>query len=1198
MRLGDSVMCWKTFVPWWLAAICLAASLMTPATAWCQDAAQDSQSDASADDDKTLREQTVYIPFSKLRDVFEKEGRGVFLPYDQFQTLWKAAREKNPAGVPNAADQPPVDAILVQATSEATVQADVVQVEATLEIELLRKGWNTIPLNLKNTAIQSATLGDQPARITAKADGSYQLVVKNPGQQDNRIELKLVYVRAFNKSPGQNSVSLSAPQAPVNRWKIRVPGSDAKINVSPMIAASESPASNPTATAGDADATAADDAEPNDSKPNDSKPKADETVLWAFVGAAPEVSIRWTAKSEGASGMTALTSVQTAQQTHFAEGAVRTRAQVNYSISRAQLKQLIVDVPSDQKVVNVADANIRKWDVEVQDDKQRITVELFEPAEGQQALMIELEKFIDETMMQRIETPIIEAIGVGRQQGFVVTKVDPELRMELTAREGLLQIDASELPPTLAGQKWANAFRYSALPYKLELSLEKIKPRIEIDQLVEAYLMPSRLTLESYVVFDIQQTGVFQLEMDVPSGYTIEQVVGRAQGQAQPAAVESHDVTGQNNTRLQINLSRKAIGKIGVWVQMYKTLTDPNLLTPTGNASDVQIEIPKGDQTYRSRLDGHVVVYAPESLRLNPNRNNGMRAVSFTEAFSKVQSTRDSRYSGTRPTLAFTFSDQPSDLQVNVLRRNPSVTARQLLVTDVESGVVKYRCTLFFEIRYSGVKSLRIDVPDSIADKLQNQSGGLRDSVMQPQPDDVAEGYVAWQLSAESELNGQKTVVLAWDKNIAELEVGQSVQIDVPAIVPQDVDRSWGQIVITKSETLDVQPVGQPTGLRPIDPSVDLMPGANVKDAAAAMEFHDAWTLSLAATRYQVQPMKRTSIERALVRNVLTRSGYRNVHAMYRVRSAEQRLALLLPAEAEFDSQPARINGAPVPMERGDKDQLFIPLSGQTPDDEFVLSLRYTVKGGSDDISLPEFPDQPALQKIYLAVYLPEEWTLLSSSGPWTEEFTWRRQQFTEVAPVPNQDEQRLQQWVSEGINTMQDSVFQTDGTMFLYSALRPDPPPEGNLSLTTAKQSMIGGLILTCLIVLGLLTMATRLAGKVSVLVLLGIAVAGCCVLTPNFSQHLLGLPAVSGMLVLLLVWGAWGTQHATKAVYRSIRTGWNRPAKETSAEDETAATADQTPPEPSSQDDQEDEIDEEFLIADDDNSNESNDRKEADNE
>ncbi len=32
-----------------------------------------------------LTERTIYIPYEKLRNVFEKEGRGVVLPYDQFQ---------------------------------------------------------------------------------------------------------------------------------------------------------------------------------------------------------------------------------------------------------------------------------------------------------------------------------------------------------------------------------------------------------------------------------------------------------------------------------------------------------------------------------------------------------------------------------------------------------------------------------------------------------------------------------------------------------------------------------------------------------------------------------------------------------------------------------------------------------------------------------------------------------------------------------------------------------------------------------------------------------------------------------------------------------------------------------------------------------------------------------------------------------
>ena len=31
-----------------------------------------------------LREQSIYIPYSRLKGIFEKEGRGVFIPYEKF----------------------------------------------------------------------------------------------------------------------------------------------------------------------------------------------------------------------------------------------------------------------------------------------------------------------------------------------------------------------------------------------------------------------------------------------------------------------------------------------------------------------------------------------------------------------------------------------------------------------------------------------------------------------------------------------------------------------------------------------------------------------------------------------------------------------------------------------------------------------------------------------------------------------------------------------------------------------------------------------------------------------------------------------------------------------------------------------------------------------------------------------------------
>ena len=49
--------------------------------------------DAPEKKDNSLREQDIYIPYDKLRSVFEKHGRGVYLPYEKFEELWKAANK-------------------------------------------------------------------------------------------------------------------------------------------------------------------------------------------------------------------------------------------------------------------------------------------------------------------------------------------------------------------------------------------------------------------------------------------------------------------------------------------------------------------------------------------------------------------------------------------------------------------------------------------------------------------------------------------------------------------------------------------------------------------------------------------------------------------------------------------------------------------------------------------------------------------------------------------------------------------------------------------------------------------------------------------------------------------------------------------------------------------------------------------------
>ena len=90
------------------------SGLVVFALAWPVSAADPVESkpipaaDADTDDD-AFRELSIYIPYEKLREVFEKKGRGVFLPYEEFEKLWRAARDKKG---PTVDDGPPIDALI------------------------------------------------------------------------------------------------------------------------------------------------------------------------------------------------------------------------------------------------------------------------------------------------------------------------------------------------------------------------------------------------------------------------------------------------------------------------------------------------------------------------------------------------------------------------------------------------------------------------------------------------------------------------------------------------------------------------------------------------------------------------------------------------------------------------------------------------------------------------------------------------------------------------------------------------------------------------------------------------------------------------------------------------------------------------------------------------------------------------------
>ncbi len=1055
-----------------------------------------------------LREQTIYVPYEKLKNVFEKTGRGVFIPYEKFQELWNAARAHS-----QTTDQPPrpVDAVITEIDSEAVIADQVVNVKARLQIEVLGKGWVLVPLRLQEAAIRSAKVGDAPARIVLQGESGHQLLWHKEGDASQVIELQLEYTRAYTKTPGQSSVEFAAPQAPINRWRIHVPEAGMAVQVEPMIAASQAPP------------------DPANTDPANTDPA--NTDLVAFVGAAPTVKISWNPKSEGASGLEAFATVQTEQQLVISEGVARSSVKLDYEISRAKLTQLVLEIPENQKVVNVFDRNVQRWNFEVVDGKQLVRVDLFEATQGQQSLLVELEQFSSAAESSyEVLLPLVRAVGVGRQQGIVVVRVDEGQQGEAVRRAGLLQIDQNELPEAMRATKWDFVYRYGAVPYELAINVKKVAPRISVAELVEADLSADKLVLNWQGLYTIEEAGLFQLRVDLPDGFDVRSVLGKSIAECEAAAVDSyHRVAPESNTWL-VNLSKKAFGKIGLSVQLEKQLKDPNLLSPTGTASTLPIPLPRATAADVEFAQGAVVVNAPESLHINPADDTGLRSISFPEAFQPIPATPPSG-KALQPVLAYAFAKGAAQLSLTAERRRPQVTVNQLVSAEIASGVVKYQLTFFYDIRYSGVKSLRIDVPTALAPDINNVNTALSKEEISPRPADCPEGYTPWKFAAETELLGATEVRLAWEQKIDELGIGKSVPIDIPRLLPQEVFRASGQIVISKSESIDIQPTGQPSGLLPIDPQKDVMPQGRSDSAAMAFEFVGDWSLSIQATRYELEGSKLTSIERGVVRIVALSQGELSIQAIYRLRSARQRLAIALPESAEFDAQPLRIDGRAVNPERESAGVIFAPLADQEIDRPFVLELRYSVQGTPEQLDLPAFPDDPAVQKVLLCAYLPDQDVLLASRGPWSDE------QPNEATPIPMQwataDDSALIQWVTEGSPAAYNSIqtFPTGKShLHVYSALRPPKAPDGSLQLSTMNRNLFQGLVILAVALVGLPLFRRSLRSQIILLLLIVAGVLLIGVFIPELARTLLSGASAVFPVAIGIVIVVWLIGHASR--------------------------------------------------------------------
>ena len=380
--------------------------------------------------------QVLTVPWSQVEELLgmkvEKMGKAatVDLPWQDFKALlvW-SLQKKTPES-----EKPPTDYIVTSSQYKGTLDAAGAIFTLEMKVNVLRKsGWTRVPVLPTTVAVRTTKL---PEGVYLNADKtSYELITQKPGE----LAATLDFAVAVQKSAGVNRLTFQ-----------RVLGGSSVVDVG--------------ADAKDTDIQIAGSQLTADAKAADGKVR----VAAALATGAP-VTVSWQRALPKVAPAPPKLYAETRTLAAVAEGLLVCEQNVKLSILHSPVRELKFQVPDKATVLTVTAPNLQDWRVS---DAGELSVALSAEVVGSLELRIAFES----PGGAAAEAPVIQAIGVERQKGFVGVVAITNVEIGAGTVEGATQIDARRLPADLIGmtnQPILLAFRYTGAKFRIPLTIKR-----------------------------------------------------------------------------------------------------------------------------------------------------------------------------------------------------------------------------------------------------------------------------------------------------------------------------------------------------------------------------------------------------------------------------------------------------------------------------------------------------------------------------------------------------------------------------------------------------------------------------------------------------------------------------------------------------------------------------------------------------
>ncbi len=937
----------------------------------------------------------VYVPIERFDEVFAKEGRGVFVPWDELRALVaraRAATEGRPAAEPPA-PAPPADALLVSAAFAGRAADGVAHFTATFAVEVLEpREWVVVPIGLGEASLEDVRTGDGSGAVVAPlADlaarlgergkdlprRGYGILLRGAG----RVETTARFAVPVAAKPGESSFALSLPGAPLTQFEVTLPETGFSVDVAGALATEEAP---------DAD--------------------AGETRVRAYFGGAGEARVTWNPKPKEVEGAARdpLLFASTTTGLRIDEGLLQVGVQVSYQILQAPCGEFRLRIPAGYTLLGVEGEHIADVPPPVpHEGGQLVVVRLHERAAGRYALTLRLERNLAEGE-QAFAFPQVLTLGTERESGLLAARASEFISLEPAGLRGLSQVDVGSLTPALAkelgwsaqagGDRPPLVFRYLRQPYALRVETAPVLP--EVDGVVStlAAIHDDKVDLSTTVTYEVRKRGIFDVRLRLPQGFVLDGPITPQvkQHRVEPATAEERQ-RGLGDV-LAIDFLRQVQPGASCAVSFRGYV----LRTPAQpDEGEATVALPRVGLIDVEEETGLIGVAAQGHLELSLPRAElrglfeeppvRLRALGFRHRpATREVLTHGLRYSAPEG-VAATFT---------VKKRKPKVSARVDSLVDAQEDKVRVEATVRYTVEHAGIDRLRLRVPAALASEeaLRITGDGMKDKQV------AVEGeHATWTVSLQDKRLGEYELHLQYDVKLEDFQAGQQRAVTLHEVEVVDAFTETGDYALKKHENLVIGELEMVA----VEKRDKRELSEALKRQGPLQAYHYAshpHKLTLQLTKYDFQAPLGIVVRHLHQDEVLTGDGALKAEAFLSLQNnAEQFLTVLLPKGAVM--RGLKVDGKNEEWSEGQPDAEGRPsvqvhlgeVTKVRKEEPFLLRIRYDLPGEplGSKASLPlytlRFPlagdKEVPVARLTRTLHLPDELNPLELDTDATKHF-------------------------------------------------------------------------------------------------------------------------------------------------------------------------------------------------------------------